>query len=121
MQPDPRFPTYRGTLPPLLHWWHPRHWLLLAYWVYFRPSALHTYLYATNPQAYHAPQAGWHNLQLLWRTPAFRSLLLCTPFTVLTLSLPFVLLASGLQGTPVDWWGVALGVAGGVAGGVALG
>ena len=38
------FPTYRGELPQCLNPLNLRHYFLLAYWVYFRPTALKCYL-----------------------------------------------------------------------------
>jgi len=40
----PTFPTYRGELPQCLDPLNLRHYFLLAYWVYFRPTALKCYL-----------------------------------------------------------------------------
>jgi hypothetical protein len=34
----PTFPTYDGELPSRLNLQNLRHYLLLAYWIYFRPS-----------------------------------------------------------------------------------
>ncbi len=41
----PTFPTYDGELPSCLNPWNPRHYLLVLYWVYFRPSMLKVYYY----------------------------------------------------------------------------
>ena len=50
----PDFPTYRGELPRCLNPRNPRHYLLLAYWIYFRPTALKAYLYQADPDLYRA-------------------------------------------------------------------
>jgi len=39
----PTFPTYHGELPRCLNPLNLRHYFLLAYWVYFRPTALKCY------------------------------------------------------------------------------
>ncbi|MEE8392092.1 MAG: hypothetical protein V3S14_15030, partial [Anaerolineae bacterium] len=123
----PTFPTYHGELPKCLNPRNLRHYFLLAYWVYFRPTALKCYLYQADPDLYRTgPGRG---IFRTLRVPAYRSLYLMVPGTILLFSvlvgLPIVLVTSWLQGTPIDWlrWvrGVAFGVAGGVAYGVAGG
>jgi hypothetical protein len=131
----PYFSTYRGELPASLDPLNPRHYLLLAYWVYFRPTALKCYFYLADPDLYRAgPGQG---IFRTWRIPPYRHLYLMLPVVSLILSalvgLPIVLAASWIQGTPVAWgeWavgvalgaalGVEVGVAGGVVGGVAGG
>ncbi len=41
----PTFPTYDGELPNCLNPLNPRHYLLVLYWVFFRPTALNYYLF----------------------------------------------------------------------------
>ncbi len=49
----PTFPTYQRTLPKSLSLFKPAHYLLLlAYWVYFRPSALIRYFYQAMPELF---------------------------------------------------------------------
>ena len=48
----PTFPTYSGELPDCLSPFNLRHYFLLAYWIYFRPTALTCYLYQANPEQY---------------------------------------------------------------------
>ncbi len=48
----PTFPTYDGELPKCLNPLNPRHYLLVLYWVFFRPTALKCYLYQANPEIY---------------------------------------------------------------------
>ncbi|MGB3518015.1 MAG: hypothetical protein WBA43_16280, partial [Elainellaceae cyanobacterium] len=50
----PTFPTYPGELPACLNPFNPRHYALLAYWIFFRPTALKCYLYQADPELYRA-------------------------------------------------------------------
>jgi hypothetical protein len=120
----PDFPTYRGELPRCLDPRNPRHYLLLAYWIYFRPTALKAYLYQADPDLYRAGP-GRHIFRTL-RVPSYWKLYLMVPCVVLLLSvvvgLPVVLAASWVQGTPVDWGGWGRGMAVGMLySGVAIG
>ena len=135
----PNFPTYREELPTCLNPRNPRHYLLLAYWVFFRPTTLKSYLYQAAPELYKTG-AGLGIFRTL-HVRAYRNLYLMVPITALFLSLlltaPFPLINSFVLDIPVDileWmlsvakgvakgvaFGVAFGVAYGVAGGVAIG
>ncbi len=119
----PTFPTYHGELPECLSPRKLRHYLLLAYWVYFRPTALKCYLYRADPELYRAGSG--LAIFRTWRVPAYRNLYLMMPGVSLILSalvgLPIVLAASWLQGAPVNWPGWLAGVTFGVAVGVAVG
>ncbi|MBX0331485.1 hypothetical protein K2Z83_27920, partial [Oscillochloris sp. ZM17-4] len=103
----PTFPTYRGELPARLSPLNPRHYLLLAYWVFFRPTALKCYLYQAAPEVYRSSTSGLKNLRHMFGIPAYRNLWLMLPVLAVMLSLPLVLLASWAQGTSVNWVGVA--------------
>ena len=48
----PTFPVYPGELPKCLNPLNLRHYFLLAYWVYFRPTALKCYLYQADAKLY---------------------------------------------------------------------
>ncbi|EDN72341.1 membrane protein [Beggiatoa sp. SS] len=140
----PNFPTYRGELPTCLNPRKARHYFLLAYWVFFRSTALKCYLYQVDPELYKTgkgKEALFGTLHIL----AYRNLYLMAPiialFLALLVSVPFPLIEHFIFGMPVDifaWLfkviiGVAVGVAfcvavgvagsvaGGVAGGVAVG
>ncbi len=108
----PTFPKYRGELPQCLNPLKLRDYRLLAYWVYFRPTALKCYLYEADSQLYCAGTG-----LSIFRTlgvPANRNLYLLMPGVIVLLSvlgIPFVLGASWLQGTSVDWLVWAGGVA----------
>ncbi|MCP4696078.1 MAG: ATP-binding protein [Gammaproteobacteria bacterium] len=119
----PAFPTYHGELPKCLSPRKPRHYLLLAYWLYFRPTALKCYLYQAGPELYRAgPGRG---IFRTLRVPAYRNLYWMMPGVSLLLSvlvgLPLALAASWIQGTPMSWLGRAVGVAVSVVFGVAVG
>ena len=69
---NPTFPTYRGKLPQSLNPLNLRHYFLLAYWVYFRPTALNCYLYQAGSGIYQS-----RGLSKIFRTlgiPAYRSI-----------------------------------------------
>ena len=66
----PVFPSYRGTLPECLNPLDPRQYLLLAYWLFFRPSALKSYLHRAEPNLY--LQEGWAKFSGTWRAKAYR-------------------------------------------------
>jgi hypothetical protein len=55
----PTFPTYDGHLPQCLNPLNPRHYLLVLYWVFFRPTALKCYLYYSDPLLYKNYTDGW--------------------------------------------------------------
>ena len=83
----PIFPTYRGTLPKSLSVFRPVHYLLLAYWVYFRPSALKAYVHQAVPELFDVDNPiGFFRK---WGTPAFRNLFIMIPIvcTMLTVVL----------------------------------
>ena len=64
----PTFPTYRGELPQCLNPRNLHHYLLLAYWVYFRPTALKCYLYQADPELYRSGPG--LDIFRSWRAPA---------------------------------------------------
>jgi AAA+ ATPase superfamily predicted ATPase len=138
------FPTYRGKLPSPLNPFNPLHYLWLAYWVYFRPTALKSYLYQANPHIW----PGFDPNDYFNKVPAYYNLYLMVPGAILSLSvvarLVFALITSWISGTPITWanigqvalwsiiWGIgfglisgiasmALGVASSIAGGISIG
>lgn len=105
----------------------PTHYLLLAYWVYFRPSALISYLYQAIPELFDPKNPiGFFRK---WGTPAFRNLFLMIPLVCTLITLLLGGVVTGISAwrlhVAVDWeqWldGVMLGVALGVTIGMALG
>jgi len=118
------FPTYHGELPQCLNPLNLRHYFLLAYWVYFRPTALTCYLYQADPDLYRSgPGLGIFHIL---RVPAYRNLYLIMPGVILLFSvlvgLPIVLVTGWIQGMPINWLMWTVGVAwGAVGGGVVLG
>lgn len=80
----PNFPSYSGELPEKLHPLNPRHYLLLAYWVFFRPTALQRYFYQASPELYQL--TGWQKFYRSWRYPAYRQLYLMLPAASLLLA-----------------------------------
>ncbi len=68
----PTFPTWPGALPRSLQPLNWRHYGLLLYWLYFRPTALKCYLYQTDPELYRA--RGFGQLKRALAQPAYRNL-----------------------------------------------
>jgi hypothetical protein len=115
----PTFPTYDGELPECLDPLNLRHYFLLAYWIYFRPTALKCYLYQADPDLYRiGPGLGIFRAV---RVPAYRSLYLMVPGVIVLFSvlvgIPLVILSGWLQGASTKW----LGWAGGIVLGTAVG
>ncbi len=134
----PTFPACPDNLPKYLNPLRPSHYALLAYWVYFRPTALKCYLYQTIPGLFDQKQPiGFFRK---WRTPAFRNLFIMMPVICLVIST----ILGGIMTVAVAWmlhlpvslrrWpdgemlgialgmtlGMAFGMVGRVMGGVAL-
>jgi len=120
----PKFPTYRGELPECLNPLNPRHYLLLIYWIFFRPTALKYYLYQADPELYRFDQGkSIYNTRYVL---AYRNLyiigFIVTMMLSLLIGLPFKFLNSWILNVPVDllvWmgrlvFGVVLGIAGGM-------
>ena len=68
----PTFPRYSGELPASLNPFNPRHYLLLAYWVFFRPTALNCYVYQAAPNLHQ--HRGIGNFFRTWGVRAYRRL-----------------------------------------------
>ena len=121
----PTFPTYRGNMPDsnCLEPSKPGDYLMLAYWVFFRPSALKYYLYQADARLYNA-RPKWGNIRRAWRVPAYHSLYLMVPGSILWLSvligLPLALLASRMGNALINWQGWGQGLVFGLVNGVAL-
>jgi hypothetical protein len=69
----PTFPTWPGELPRCLDPWNWRHYFLLLYWIFFRPTALKCYLYEAEPALYRGD--GNDILRRAFENPAYRQLL----------------------------------------------
>ena len=71
----PTFPSYNGPpLPEVLNPLDPRHYLMLADWIYFKPSRLKQYLYRADPDLY--SKIGLSALAAVLRRPAYWRLVL---------------------------------------------
>ncbi|MBO0347753.1 hypothetical protein J0895_01230 [Phormidium pseudopriestleyi FRX01] len=70
------FPLERGETPSSLNPLNPYHYGLLAYWVFFRPSVLRSYLYKAAPDLYR--QSGWSKFRGSFKVPGYRNLYLMT-------------------------------------------
>ena len=117
----PTVPTYPVELPEGLNLLNPKHYLLVAYWVFFRPTALKCYLYQADPEIYRQGP-GFREFVNGLKQPAYWRLCVIAIGVALLLSIvvgvPIVSVASAWQGSTPDWPGVAFGVAFGVAVGV---
>ena len=70
----PSFPTYPGKLPKCLNPFNWRHYFLVLYWVFFRPTALKCYLYQADPELYRGESAKGIGSALA--LPAYRNLII---------------------------------------------
>ncbi|MCT7981967.1 WD40 repeat domain-containing protein [Laspinema sp. A4] len=68
------FPLERGETPESLNPLNPYHYGRLAYWVFFRPSVLRSYLYKAAPDLYR--QSGWSKFRGSFKVPGYRNLYL---------------------------------------------
>ena len=89
----PTFPQPREQLPQRLNPFNPYHYALLTYWVFFRPSAAHSYLYQANPEVYRLG-----GLARFWRS------LSVPAYLRLYLMLPIALLGTALLGAIALWF-----------------
>lgn len=81
----PNFPKPSGNLPDVLNPLNLRHYSLLAYWVYFRPTAFHRYLYQAAPDLYQSRGLG--KFLQTWRVPAYRNIYLMLPLAIALMAL----------------------------------
>lgn len=81
----PTFPQPLSQLPQILNPFKPYHYALLTYWVFFRPSACHSYLYQADPEVYRLGGLArfWYGLFV----PAYRRLYLMLPIALLCTAL----------------------------------
>lgn len=134
----PTFPTCSDTLPKCLQFFKPFHYLLLGYWIYFRPNSLKFYFYQAIPELYNAGKP--IGLFRKWGTPAFRNIFVMMPVICMLLAGILggimALLSAWTLNVPVNWarWleggmlgvalgmtiGMAFGMVGRVIGGIAL-
>ncbi len=101
----PNFPNYRGELPEFLNPLKLRHYWMLAYWVFFRPTAFHCYLYQANPDVYQL--RGYRKFLRTWQVAAYRNVYLMLPIALALLSLlvwlTVVLYTTGLTQGNTAW------------------
>jgi|GEM_PF-1893084 len=107
------FPTYYGpSLPDLLQFWNPRHWLLLLEWVFLKPSRLKHYLYKADPSL-HSDSFLKSIIKsqsiLIFRNRTYRSVLF-SALAIVGILVTLLNLSFALIGFPVDWIGVAVSV-----------
>jgi hypothetical protein len=69
----PTFPNYPGKLPKCLNPFDWRHYFLVAYWVFFRPTAFKCYLYQADPELYRGDSGKGIGAALA--LPAYRNLI----------------------------------------------
>jgi hypothetical protein len=118
----PTFPVYPGELPTCLNPWNLRHYLLLAYWVFYRPTALKCYLYQIDPDLYRT-EGGIGNFLKTFRYPAYLRLYLLVAPTALLFAFSISGLALyGIFGESAKWsnllnsiTGASIGIAIGIS------
>jgi WD40 repeat protein len=88
----PTFPSYSGEMPKVLNPLNPRHYLLLAYWIFFRPTAMNSYFYQAAPNLH--PQGGFGKFWRTWGVQAYRCLYLMFGATLVLLTIWLGLIAS---------------------------
>jgi len=119
----PTFTTYPGKLPKCLNPFNWRHYFLVAYWVFFRPTALKCYLYQADPELYRG--ASGKGIGAAFALPAYRNLIIVAlGSTVLLLSIlsaSMMLLQSHPQAETISWGESAMWVAFWMASGMAFG
>ncbi|MEW5856939.1 MAG: hypothetical protein AB1861_06105 [Cyanobacteriota bacterium] len=81
----PNFPKLRDDLPDVLSPLKLRHYSLLAYWVYFRPTAFHSYLYHAAPDLYQ--MRGYQKFLQTWKVPSYRNIYLMLPMAIALMAL----------------------------------
>ena len=112
----PNFPYYFSDLPEDFNLLSLRHYLLLAYWVYFRPTTLKYYLNQIDNEFYHA-NSGLKFLRLLhkykYRNICFAMMGASLLISVI-LNLPVLILISWITSENINWLGWASGSTTGV-------
>ncbi|MDY6994915.1 MAG: hypothetical protein SVR94_20205, partial [Pseudomonadota bacterium] len=118
----PSFPNYRGKLPTCLNALNFYHYVLLAYWSFFRPTALKCYFYQAEPQLYQSGE-GRQLLQTI-HIRAYRQVYLMIPGVILGVTLLINgliwLILFGLTPISFNWSTWLLGLLSGVLGGMLL-
>ncbi|MCX5960866.1 MAG: ATP-binding protein, partial [Cyanobacteria bacterium] len=102
----PTFPTYPGKLPKCLNPFNWRHYLLVLYWVFFRPTALKCYLYQADPELYRGESGKGIGSALA--LPAYRNLLIVALGATVLISCSIRASVLLLQGHTVEYvivWG----------------
>lgn len=101
----PTFPQPNERLPQRLNPGNPYHYALLTYWVFFRPSSCHSYLYQANPEVYRLG-----GLTRFWRglaVPAYLRLYLMLPiallFTALLAAIALWFYRQGMTAGHTSW------------------
>jgi hypothetical protein len=69
----PTFPTYPGKLPKCLNPFNWRHYFLVLYWIFFRPTALQCYLYQADPELYRSISG--KEIGAVFAQPSYRNLI----------------------------------------------
>lgn len=119
----PTFPRCADKLPECLKLFKPSHYVLLAYWIYFRPTAIKCYFHQAMPDLYNRDQPiGFFRK---WRTPAYQNLfvmmpLICLVLTILLSGMVSILCAWKFD-LAINWEGWREGAMMGVALGMTIG
>jgi hypothetical protein len=92
----PTFPTYDGELPKCLNPLNLRHYWLVLYWVFFRPTALKCYLYQASPKIYKS-DGGWKYFFQCFKLTAYRNLFLISSISTILISFFIIFLGLYFQ------------------------
>ena len=95
----PTFPTYPGKLPQCLNPLNWRHYFLVIYWVFFRPTALKCYLHQADPELYRGDSGKGIGSALA--LPAYRNLILVALGLMVLISCAISASMVLLQGHPL--------------------
>ena len=107
----PNFPYYFSDLPEHFNLLSLRHYLLLAYWVYFSPTTLKYYLHEIDNEFYHA-NSGFKFIQFFYKIDSRNLFFTMTGASLLisvVFNLPILLIITCTTSENVNWLGWASG------------
>ncbi len=120
-----QFPKHYERLPQPLNPANLYHYLLLAYWIFFRPLALKAYLYEAGADIYNESLRRSIFSLRLQRAPGYRRLLAMLPGVLILLlimvGVPLFLITAVVQQSTPNWNGALLGLLLGLGIGVGAG
>lgn len=105
----PKSPVYRSDqIPQRLNPLNLKHYLLLAYWIFFRPIVLTSYFYQCGASKSETREGGWYVFQSPLSLAAYRDLSLMILGIIVATSLligfPLTLISNWIQGNSLTLW-----------------